>query len=292
MKPPASMTRRELLRLGGGVSLSLLALKSGAAPAAPSADRAVERTRGLTLGFATIALRDQPIDVAISLARQLEVPVLVPHNRHISFQRATPEECVAAVGKIRAAGLELGGSSVVDFTNEETSARRAFENFRAAGLTLMTCKPTLDALPLIERLAKEYDFRLAIHNHGPEDRTFPSPKEIWEAVASLDARIGLCLDVGHSWRAGIDPVEAIHRYSSRLYDLHLKDTLAEVGQRDIPIELGRGRMDIPAILRALLAVGYRGPVTVEYERGGVNVAVGVSESLGFVRGALASFPSV
>src|SRR5207253_2801186 len=104
--------------------------------------------------------------------------------------------------------------------------------------------------PLVEKLVKEYDQKLAIHNHGPEDKVFPSPKTVWDAIKSLDSRIGFCIDVGHSSRSGTEPAAAIRQYASRVYDIHMKDTQAVVGaEKDIPVEIGTGRLDIPGILK-------------------------------------------
>ena len=154
----------------------------------------------------------------------------------------------------------------------------------------MVCKPDLAALPIVEKLAKEFDQKLAIHNHGPEDKVYPTPEVIWNAVKSLDSRIGLCIDVGHTQRFGDDASAAIRKYAARLYDVHMKDSVAVVGaQRDVPVEVGAGRLNIPAMLRALLEVKYNGVVAFEYEKAiPANPVVGLSESVGYVRGVLAA----
>jgi sugar phosphate isomerase/epimerase len=177
---------------------------------------------------------------------------------------------------------------VVYLQNDEAAARRAFDNVRAAGMTMMTCSPAPDALPLLHDLVQEYDIRLAIHNHGPEDQAYPTPYEALELIGRYDARIGLCNDVGHTMRAGRDPAQSIRDSAPRLYDVHLKDSLAALGAKDIPVEVGRGRMDIRGILAALLDVRYSGAVAFEYERMGVNAITGLAESVGYVRGLLAS----
>ena len=156
----------------------------------------------------------------------------------------------------------------------------------------MTCKPTLDALPLVERFVKETGIRLAVHNHGPEDKIYPSPYSVLKAIEPYDKRIGLCLDVGHTMRAGVDPAKVIREAAPRLYDVHLKDSFAIAGAReDIPVEVGRGRIDIKSILAALLEVKYSGVAAFEYERIGVNPVTGVAESVGYVRGMLAALTS-
>jgi sugar phosphate isomerase/epimerase len=172
--------------------------------------------------------------------------------------------------------------------NEEGAVRRAFENVKAVGLPTMICKPARDAFPLVEKYVKQYDQILAVHNHGPGDNGYPSPFDAWKAVQPYDKRIGLCIDVGHAYRAGADPAEAIRKCRERLYDIHLKDSLAEVGAvKDIPCEVGRGHLDIKGILDALIEVKYSRIVAFEYEKNERDKMVGLTESVNFVRKILA-----
>ena len=80
-------------------------------------------------------------------------------------------------------------------------------------------------MPILDKMVKEFDIKLAIHSHGPEDKRFPSPHDVWKAVEPYDKRIGLCIDVGHTARAKVDPADAILKCRARLYDLHLKDLM-------------------------------------------------------------------
>lgn len=167
--------------------------------------------------------------------------------------------------------------------------RQAFENARAAGLATMVVSPEPEALGLIEKFVREFDQKLAIHNHGPEDKRYPSPYDAWNLIQPLDARIGLCIDVGHTARAGVDPAETIRKCASRLYDIHLKDSVALPGvMKDIPVEVGAGRLDIRGILTALRAINYGGVVAFEYEKVAGNPVVGRAESIGYVRGMLSA----
>ena len=143
-----------------------------------------------------------------------------------------------------------------------------------------------DNRPLrLDKFVKEFDIRLAIHNHGPEDKQLPSPYDVWNAVEKLDKRVGLCIDVGHTARAGVDPAEAIVKCKDRLHDLHLKDisTLAKPS----PIESGRGILNTQAILTALLKINYQGLAGFEYEKDSKDPIPGLAESVGYVRGLLA-----
>jgi sugar phosphate isomerase/epimerase len=264
--------------------------EQGASPTLYPPGSADGRENGLRIGVASYSLRTLPLEAAISTVRALRVKNIALFRNHCNWENASVEECRAIGETLKAAGLNLTGSGVVNLPNDEAKCRKAFENVRAAGMQSMVCKPELAALPVVEKLAKEFDQKLAIHNHGPEDRVYPTPEVIWNAVKSLDSRIGLCIDVGHTARFGDDPSIAIKKYASRLYDLHMKDSVAVIGaQRDVPVEVGAGRLDIRGMLRALLDIKYNGVVSFEYEKAAGNPAIGLAESVGYVRGVLAAF---
>lgn len=294
--PAPALTRRQALQAAviGALALpSLPAMLRGAesasepdsTPAAPPQGR----EHGLRLGVATYSTRMMSLDETIATLRVLRIVNCGLYKNHLPLETMTPDEARAIAGKLHAAGIALTGSGVVNLVNDEAKCRKAFDNAKAAGLVTMVCRPEPDALPLVEKLAREYDQRLAIHNHGPEDKLYKSPADAWKAVSSLDARIGLCIDVGHALRAGADPVAAIRQYASRLYDLHMKDTVAIAGAvKDLPVEVGTGRIDVRGIVQALRAIRYEGVMSFEYEKTGVNPVTGLAESIGFVRGVLAA----
>jgi sugar phosphate isomerase/epimerase len=273
-----SMTRRHAVK-----TAALLA--AGAWTGAALEARAAAPT--FQLGLATVSLSGYPPDKVIAAAKKLDLHNVSLFGSHCPWG-GTPEQCRTAAQKFKDAGLTVTGSGVINLPNEEGAVRRAFANAQAVGLPTMICKPAHDAFPLIEKYVKQYDLRLAVHNHGPGDNGYPSPFDAWKAVQPYDSRIGLCIDVGHGFRAGTDPVEAIRQCHPRLYDVHLKDSLAEVGAtKDIPVEVGRGHLDIKGILMALLEVKYSHIVAFEYEKRGGDPVEGLAESVAYVRKILA-----
>ncbi len=292
-----ALTRREALRTAALGALALPLINSSAvfaaeksAKAAPAPMPALDgvREHGLRLGIASYSTRMMPLDETIAVIKSLRIVNTGLFKAHCDWENATVEQCRAVGEKLRGAGLNLTGSGVVNLPNDETKVRKAFENVRAAGMSTMVCKPDPAALPLIEKFVKEYDQKLAIHNHGPEDKVFPSPDHVWEAIKNFDNRIGFCIDVGHAARAGANPADVMRKYASRLYDIHMKDTIAVSGAvKDIPMEVGAGRLDIRGMLRALLEIKYDGVVSFEYEKPTGNPVTGLAESLGYVRGMLA-----
>ena len=294
MLPTKNLTRRDILKTAavGALTLPFLGSSSGCATTAPAAPFAPDAEHGLRLGVAGYTFRDLNVENSLTALRVLRIKNACIFKNQLNLETATPDETRAVAGKYHAAGLTLAASGVVALSNDEAKCRIAFENARIAQVVTMVMKPDRDALPLIEKLAKEYDQRCAIHNHGPEDKLYPSPADAFSAVKSLDSRIGLCIDIGHAMRAKADPVAALRQYASRLYDMHMKDSLAVPGaEKDIPVEVGAGRLDIRGVLRALLDLNYRGVVQFEYEKVAVNPIIGLAESVGYVRGLLAGFAS-
>jgi sugar phosphate isomerase/epimerase len=204
-------------------------------------------------------------------------------NFHLALD-ATPAEIEAVVVQVRAAGLELYGGGVIYMRSEE-EVHQAFDYAAAAGMSVIIGVPDHELLPLVERKVQEYDIRLAIHNHGPGDQLYPTPASAWELVRDLDPRMGLCIDVGHTMRAGVDPSLPVERFIDRLHDVHMKDVSA-AGSEGGTVEIGRGVIDIPGLLRTLARVDYRGIVAFEYEKDGSDPLPGVAESIGYVRGVI------
>jgi sugar phosphate isomerase/epimerase len=243
------------------------------------------RSPAFGLGIATVSLKALPLDNMLAAVKRVGLDAISLHRAHSPWENQ-PGQWTEIATKIRDAGVTPRCCGVLYLKNDEAAMRRMMDYVGALGTRFFSCSVENGALPLLERLVKEYDFRSAIHNHGPEDKVWPGPRRVWEAIAPLDARIGLCLDVGHSWRAGEDPGEAVRRYRSRLYDVHLKDSVAEVGKEDIPVEMGRGKLDLGNILTALIETGYRETVWFEYEKDPNDPVTGLAESVGYVRGLL------
>lgn len=287
--PPRVFTRRSVLKTAALGLAALPAFRANGAQssAVPAPAGAAPTEGGLRLGVATYSTRMMSFDATIEALKALRVANTGVYKAHLNWETVSVDEARAAGEKLRAAGIALTGSGVVALPNDEAKCRKAFENVKAAGMVTMVCKPEPAVLPMIEKLVREFDQKIAIHNHGPEDKVYPSPAEVWAAIKDLDPRIGFCLDVGHAMRAKADSAAAIRQHATRIYDVHLKDSLAQPGaMADIPTEIGTGHMDIRGILQALREVKYTGVVAIEYEKGGGNPLIGLSESLGYVRGLL------
>ena len=184
-------------------------------------------------------------------------------------------------------GIELHAVGTVSFTKDEDDDIRAkFEYAKRAGVKVIVAgDPAVTTLPRLEKFVREYDIRIAIHNHGPEDKIWPSPYDVLKAVKDMDPRLGCCIDIGHACRAGADVPQAIRDAGPRLFDLHAKD-LTDFSSRDSQVAVGRGIIPFPAIFASLTAIDYRGFVDLEYEIHEDDPMPGVIESFAYMRGVL------
>jgi sugar phosphate isomerase/epimerase len=291
-----SPTRRQVLYAAG---LAAAALPfSGAAraaepgpsllvPATHPAAGGVDPWHGLKVGIASYSFRKFPLEATIKGINRVDLRYVSVKEAHLPL-KSTAEERKEVAQKFKEAGITPISCGNISMKNDEAALRNSFEYARDLGVPAIVCIPDPAALPLLEKLVREFDIRLAIHNHGPEEKRFPSPNEVWAAVKDMDERIGLCIDVGHTARAGVDPAEAIVKYKSRLYDLHFKDVADLKGPPGkVEVEVGRGVLDIRGMLKALLQIQYAHHVGFEHERTADDPLPGIAESVGYTKATVA-----
>jgi sugar phosphate isomerase/epimerase len=241
----------------------------------------------LKLGVASYSLRKFTLDQALEMTKTLGVKYMTFKDVHVPRTDA-PEATRALRAKIEAAGITIMGGGTIDIPNNDpVQIKKEFEYAKNAGFPLIYTSPDPAALDTIERLAKEYDIKCVIHNHGPEDKRWPRPQDAYAAVKSRDKRLGLCIDVGHTLRTGTDPVKACRECRDRLYDMHVKDLAAEK-DKESQVAVGRGVIDFPGLFRTLIDIGYQGQVGLEYEINADAPMPGMIESIAYMRGVLAT----
>ena len=251
-------------------------------PQARAARAAAGRT--LKIGIA-YSIRKFTLDHALDMAKTVGVKHMTFKDVHIP--RTDPPEAIAAARrKIEAAGITIMGGGTITMKNEPDQIRKDFEYAKLAGFPLIYASPDPARLDLVEQLVRQHDIKLAIHNHGPEDKWYRAPIDAYKAVEGRDRRMGLCVDIGHTSRTGTDFIQAIVDLKDRVYDLHVKD-LRDPNVSDSQVEVGRGVFDIPRLFRALLQIGYDGQVGLEYEIKEDDPLPGMIESVGYMRGVLA-----
>jgi len=252
-------------------------------PSTAAAEKLKNGNAKFRLGLASYTFRNFDRAKTIEMTHRAGLKEICFKDMHLKLD-STDEQCAAAAEECKKAGLNLYGCGVVTMRTPE-EVTNAFRYAKAAGMTTIIGVPMPPVLPLVEEKVKETGICVAIHNHGPGDRTYPIPKVIMEHIGSLDKRIGLCIDVGHSARIGDDVVKSIYDFKDRILDVHFKDEDAATPEGKNTI-CGRGVLDIPAYIAALLDIGYDRVVSFEYEIEVNDPLPGLMESVGYVRGLL------
>lgn len=237
----------------------------------------------LQLGIAGYTFLHVPLDGAIAMMKRVGVSNLSIKDFYLPLD-STPDTIHAVNAKFQAAGIRIYAAGVI-YMKTAAEVDRAFEYARVLGVGLIIGVPNPELLSYTEQKVKASGIRVAIHNHGPEDKLYPSPVDVYEHIKGLDERIGLCLDIGHAARAGADPVKVVNDYGPRIFDLHIKD-LKEISRTAQPIELGRGVLDIPGLLTALIKIRYAGVCSIEHEMDMNDPLPGIAELAGFFRGVV------
>jgi sugar phosphate isomerase/epimerase len=280
-----SFSRRDLLR-----SAALIAgastIPSWASALAEPVPMAGE-TSPIRLGLASYTFRNFSRAQLITFMKQLKVSQL--NAKDVKDHLPTdPQQEAAALADYSAAGIKLHAAGAIYFTkDEDADIRSKFEYCKRASIGVIVAgDPAPETLPRIEKFVKEFDVRIAIHNHGPEDKIWHSPLDVLKAVRDMDPRIGCCIDVGHTVRAGTDIVQAIHQSGPRLFNVHMKD-LTSFDNKESQVAVGEGIMPVRKMFEALIAVQYKGFVDLEYEIFPDDPMPGVASSFAYMRGVLA-----
>ena len=279
-------SRRDFVCSGACVAAAFVATKDAFALALQLP--AAEVSSPVRLGLASYTFRNFSRVQLIGFMKQLHVFALNAKdvNDHLS---ADPSGEAVALADYAAAGIKLHAAGVIYFEKEEDAdIRNKFEYSKRAGIPVIVAgDPTVQTLPRIEKFAKEYDMRIAIHNHGPEDQLWPSPGAILKAAKDMDPRIGCCIDVGHTVRAGTDVVQAIQEAGPRLFNIHIKD-LTNFQDKESQVAVGDGSIPVRRIFEALIAMKYEGFVDLEYEIHPNDPMPGVIASFAYMRGILST----
>jgi inosose dehydratase len=276
-------TRRQFLKLTGA---SMIA--AGAAPVLGSSvyrpeQETTTESDSFTLGMAGYTFVRFNVEDTIKMMKRVAVSNISLKDFHMPLN-STREQITEVIDKFSNEDIKVYTVGVVYMRTPE-SVDQAFEYARMAGVDMIVGAPNYELLTYVGGKVQEYDIKVAIHNHGPDNPLFPNATDIWEHVKDLDPRLGLCLDIGHNIRDGHDPVADIEKYGERIYDLHLKD-VDKASKEGRSVELGRGIIDIPAVVESLRKINYTGKCSLEFEKDMDDPLAGIAESIGYFRGVL------
>jgi len=239
----------------------------------------------MPMGIAGYTFAKISLDESIAMMKRVGMMNLSLKEIHLPIN-STDEQINATMSKFKNAGIQVYAVGVIYMKTKE-AVDAAFAYAKKVGVNMIVGVPNYDLIAYSEQKVKEYDIKLAIHNHGPEDALYPGPGDVYNRVKNLDARMGMCIDIGHSLRAGTAPEKAIHDFKDRLFDLHIKDinTAAKEGKG---IEFGRGVINFNAVIESLRKVKFAGVCSIEFEKDMTDPLPGLAESVGYFKGMMAA----
>lgn len=273
--------RRNFLKLSG-LGMAAVALP-GISQSAPSPAKK-DKSLPIQLGLASYTLRKMNLDDALAVCQRLDIKYISLKDNHLKLT-SSDAEIAEVVKKCKDAGVALNSGGVV-YMKSEAEVDAAFEYARKAGMNMIIGVPQHEMLPYAEKKVKEYNIRLAVHNHGPGDLVYPSCESAYVLIKNMDPRMGLCLDIGHTQRIGRDPSADLKDYFDRIFEIHMKDVTSS-DSNGKAIEVGRGVIDIPRFLKTIIQKKFSGIISFEYEKEDKDPVPGLAESLGYVKGVLA-----
>jgi sugar phosphate isomerase/epimerase len=275
-------SRRKFLKLTG---TGVLAAGAASLYAFPSLQVAAEKeVNTFHIGMAGYTFMEFTVEKIIEMMKRIGVRNLSLKDFHMPMN-STQEQINSVLEKFKVAGISIYTVGVI-YMKTMDSVDQAFEYARMAGVKMIIGAPNYELLPYVEKKIKSYDFKIAIHNHGPDNPLYPNATDIWNHIKDLDSRIGICIDIGHTTRDGQDPSVDILKYKSRLYDIHIKD-VDKATKEGKTIEMGRGIINIPKVVGTLRKIKYSGCCSLEFEKDMKDPLPGIAESIGYLRGVMA-----
>ncbi len=280
----SELNRRSFFRLSG-LGIALLAGRSALGQFAATAS-GISSVTPCRVGIASYSLRKFNVDEVISIMNKLHLQKLSIKSMHLPLD-ADKNTIISTISKMKEHGIDPDSAGVIYMKSKE-EADNAFAYAKTAGFKIIVGVPDYDLLDYVEKLVRENDISLAIHNHGPDGLPYPSPLMAYDKVKSRDKRMGLCLDVAHAVRAGFDPVDVIGKVGDRIFETHMRD-VSSASKEGVSCRAGEGVIDLPAVLKALSKVGYKGSYSIEYEEESDDPLAALAQTAGYLQGIIASF---
>lgn len=273
------MNRRCFVKSALGLA-GLLAL--GSAPSTASA-APVRKALPFRMGCAGYTFVKYDLETALQMMKRLDIRYMSLKDFHLPIN-ADAEKIAEVLALFKKYGVSPYAVGPIHM-NSEAEVKNAFAYAKRVGVKMIVAIPKYELLPLVDELVKEYDFKVAIHIHGPDTQLFPDATDVWKHIEKLDSRIGICYDIAHTVRTGVDLIEDYKKYSSRIYDMHIRD-VTQANKSGHCIEAGRGIIDFRPFFAAITEANYTGVCSVEYEKDMSDILPGLAETVGYFNAIL------
>jgi sugar phosphate isomerase/epimerase len=237
------------------------------------------------LGIQLYSLRGYKVDEALKHAADLGFEQVEFYSGMLPLD-SSDEVIAATKKKVADLGMTISGHGVNHFTKDAAANRRMFEFAKKVGVPCMSADPDFDSFDSLDELVKEFDIRIAIHNHGPNHR-YNKAADVLRVIEARDERIGACADLGHYIRSGQNSTEVIRLLKGRLFGIHLKD-FAEMKDQTKGVILGKGHLNVEAVFTELKEAGFpaNGALSLEYEENEKNPIADIRECYNVARAAM------
>lgn len=278
-----AINRRSFIKASaaGALMLSAAPLGTACSGGKPASGKDVAKADKFHLSAAGYTFVKFDLDTALKTLQKADVHYLCIKDFHLPLD-ADDGQIAAFHAKCASYGVTGYGVGPIYMETEE-EADRAFAYARRVGVKVLVGVPSYGILPYVDKKLEEYpEIKYAIHLHGPDIDIFQTASVIWDKVKDLNPRLGMCLDIGHDLRGGADPVEDLKKYHTRVFDMHIKDE-SEASKAGWCVEIGRGKIDFPALVRMMREVGYDGMCSLEYEKDLDDPFMGIAESFGYLK---------
>ncbi len=265
----AEISRRRFLQAGAATVVGLAGLPS----ILRAEDKKDDAFGGFTLGVQSYCFRNFKIEPALKRTQDLGLHYIEFFQQHAPLN-ASPDQIQALLKMCQDYEITPNCYGVQDFSKNHDANKKVFEYAKALGIKTISANPSKDSFDSLDKLCDEYKISIGIHPHGPMGgklHQWYSAEVILEAVKDHNELIGTCLDTGHLIHAAIppfnkklDPAQQIRLMGPRNFGIHLKD---HNNQRETDVVFGKdgGVLDVPAVLKALKDVKFKGHISIEYE---------------------------
>ena len=218
--------------------------------------------------------------------------VMLDGSNRLTTVNLSDDQREAIDQKLKADGFgNFVNIGVVQLPADETKSRQVFEFAKKWGINILVSEPATNALDTVEKLCKEYNIKVAIHDHPKGHSIYWNPDAVLAAIKGRTPLMGACADVGHWKRSGLDPVECLKKLEGHIICLHFKDLLPDDpkagpppdnGERkmhDVP--WGTGECNVKGMMAELKRQNFHGAFCVEYEYHWDNSSPEIAQSVKF-----------